>query len=246
MTVPLRLLALLLALLAPAFAGCGKEEGGGEDEPWTRLSDPIAAADAFIAAKKINKDWRDWRIRLPKPPQFTFPADKKVYWTLETTKGRVVAQLWPDVAPIHVSSFVYLTRLGFYDGLLIHRVVKGFMAQGGCPYSLIEPARTGKGWPGYQLPLEYKGLRHDRAGLLSTANSGGSNSDGCQFFITFKATPGLDPDQTGQAYTVFGEVVEGMDTVRAMEAVGATPRFRGDSEAPSERITIDKATVEVR
>jgi cyclophilin family peptidyl-prolyl cis-trans isomerase len=244
MNLPRALVPAFLALLALAFAGCGK---GDDDDDGAHAGDPIGAADAFIAKKAIDKSWKDWRLRLPKPPQFTFATDKKVYWTLETTKGRVVARLWHEVAPLHVSSFIYLTRLGFFDGLLIHRVVKGFMAQGGCPYSLIEPSRAGQGWPGYQLPLEYKGLKHDRAGLLSTANAGGTESDGSQFFITFAPTPGLDPNERSrQAYTLFGEVVEGMEAVRAMEAVGAPPMSPPDKQGPSERIVINKATVEVR
>ena len=130
---------------------------------------------------------------------------------------------------MHVSSTIYLTRLGFYDGLTFHRVIPGFMAQGGCPTG------TGRGSPGYRYDGEFDpNVRHDRAGLLSMANAG-PGTDGSQFFITFRDTPHLDGK-----HTIFGEVKGGMDTLRALEKAGS-PGGR-----PTEELRIERATILVQ
>lgn len=221
-------LPLLALLLLVPEAGAAREK------------DVVAQADAFIAKSKIGTTAEGWRTRLPKPPTFTFAKGRKVRWVLETSKGRVVAELDEGVAPAHVSNIVYLTRLKFYDGLTFHRVIKGFMAQGGCPLG------NGGGNPGYGLPLEVRpDVKHTKAGQLSTARSSLPNSDGSQFFITFGPAPGLDhvPGVPGrEGYTLFGEVVEGLDVVRAIEAAGAP----GDPGTPRERLEIRKASIELK
>ncbi len=117
-----------------------------------------------------------------------------------------------DTAPMHVSSGIYLSRLGFYDGLNFHRIIPGFMAQGGCPTG------SGRGNPGYFMAGEFKGNRkHDKAGILSTANTGRPNSEGSQFFLTFGPTRSLDGK-----YTIWGEVVEGQATLKALAKLGSS------------------------
>lgn len=173
-------------------------------------SDPIAAIEEFISNAGIDTARPRWRKALPMPPKLRFPTDKKYFWDLETTEGPIRIQFMPDVAPMHVSSTIYLTKLGFYDGLLFHRVIDGFMAQGGCPTG------DGRGGPGYKYAGEFRAdVKHDRPGLLSMANAG-PGTDGSQFFITFTETRHLN-----NKHTIFGEVVEGMDTVRALEAQGS-------------------------
>ena len=134
----------------------------------------------------------------------------------------------PDVAPIHVGSTIYLTKLGFYDDLAFHRVITQFMAQGGCPLG------TGTGGPGYEYGGEFdSGVRHDRPGLLSMANAG-PGTDGSQFFLTFVPTPWLDDN-----HTIFGEVIDGMETLKALEVRGS-----GDGSI-TEHLEITKATIRV-
>ncbi|MFV1957800.1 MAG: peptidylprolyl isomerase [Planctomycetota bacterium] len=186
----------------------------------------IAAIDAFIAEQAIDTTKRGWRTSLAKPPQADFEEGKTLYWNIETNRGPIRVKLLPEVAPMHVSSTIYLTRLGFYDGLGFHRVIPGFMAQGGCPKG------TGTGGPGYHYGGEFAPeVRHDRGGLLSMANAG-PGTDGSQFFLTFVETPWLDGK-----HTIFGEVVESRETLQAIEQQG------NRDGRPRETLTITKATI---
>ena len=188
----------------------------------------LSALDAFIADAGIDTSSGNWRTSLPKPPQQEFASDTRYLWKLETSEGNITVRLLADVAPMHVSSTAFLTKVGFYDGLAFHRVIEGFMAQGGCP------SGTGTGGPGYTYGGEFSNaVRHDRPGLLSMANAG-PNTDGSQFFLTFVPTPHLDDN-----HTIFGEVVEGMETVQALEAKGSR------SGTPKAPLSIHKATIEV-
>jgi len=189
----------------------------------------ISTIDRFIAEQSIDTSQAGWRLQLPKPPSVAFDTAAEYLWHLDTNQGPVVIRLMPAVAPMHVSSTIYLTRLGFYDGLAFHRVISGFMAQGGCPRG------TGTGGPGYQYGGECDpAVRHDRPGLLSMANAG-PGTDGSQFFLTFVPTPWLDGK-----HTIFGEVVEGTDTLQALEQRGS------QSGRTSEPLELRHATIEVR
>ena len=171
----------------------------------------IATLDRFIAEQAIDRNQKDWKTSLPRPPQAEFDASKRYFWNLATNVGDIVIQLMPDIAPMHVSSTIYLARLGFYDGVIFHRVITGFMAQGG------DPLGQGVGGPGYDYDGEFSpSARHDRGGLLSMANAG-PGTDGSQFFITFVPTPHLD-----DKHTIFGEVIEGMQTVKQLEERGSS------------------------
>jgi cyclophilin family peptidyl-prolyl cis-trans isomerase len=136
------------------------------------------------------------------PPQMTIDPKKKYTATLVTPMGNVVIELFADKAPKTVNNFVFLAREGYYDGVTFHRVIKGFMAQGG------DPTGSGRGGPGYMFADEFHPqLRHNGPGILSMANAG-ANTNGSQFFITHGPTPHLD-----NKHTVFGKVVQGMDVV---------------------------------
>lgn len=136
------------------------------------------------------------------PPEMALESGKEYYATFRTEKGDIRVRFFADRAPETVNNFVALARDGYFDGTTFHRVIKGFMVQGG------DPTGTGTGGPGYRIRDEFHPeLRHDRPGILSMANAG-PNTGGSQFFITYAATPHLD-----DRHAVFGEVVEGMNTL---------------------------------
>ena len=192
-------------------------------------TDPIATIDAFIAEQGVDTGASDWRTRLASPPDCQFDPDHTYLWELETSHGPISVTLRADAAPRHVASTIYLTRLGFYDGLSFHRVITEFMAQGGCPLG------SGTGGPGYEYDGEFDpGLRHDRPGLLSMANRG-PGTDGSQFFLTFVPTPWLDGK-----HTIFGEVSDGRETLKALEQRGS------ESGRTSEPLAIVRATIQVK
>lgn len=193
-------------------------------------ADPaVEAVNAYVEKQKIDKTQNDWKTKLEKPEIVTFNPEAQYFWDLETTEGKLVVKLLPETAPMHATSTIYLTKLGFYDDLIFHRVIYKFMAQGG------DPLGNGRGDPGYKYAGEFEGaLSHDKPGLLSMANSG-PNTDGSQFFLTFAATPWLDGK-----HTIFGEVVEGLDTtLPAIESLGSR------SGRTQKEVKIIKATIRV-
>ncbi len=149
----------------------------------------------------------------------TIDAQKEYTATLRTEKGDIVIVLRADKTPITVDNFVKLARSGYYNNSTFHRVIPGFMAQGG------DPTGTGSGNPGYTIADEFTDLTHER-GVISMANTGQPNSGGGQFFITFVPTPHLDG-----AHTVFGAVIEGMDVVDSLTPrdPNQNPDFQGDT-----------------
>lgn len=146
---------------------------------------------------------------------------------LQTSKGPIRLNFLPEVAPGHVKNFLALARVGFYNNGTFHRIIKGFMIQGGCPQG------TGTGGPGYQIPAEFNSTPHE-AGVLSMARTNDPNSAGSQFFICLGRHTHLD-----NQYTAFGRVAdqESMDTVKK---IGDTPT-RGDR--PVDKVMIEKVTV---
>lgn len=145
----------------------------------------------------------------------------------ETTMGDFEIELAEDKAPKTTKNFIDLAEKGFYDGLIFHRVIEGFMIQGGCPNG------TGTGGPGYHIEDEFhKDLRHSGPGVLSMANAG-PNTGGSQFFITLDKTPWLDGH-----HAVFGHVVKGMDVVKK---IGSTPTDMRDR--PIEPVVMKKVTI---
>ncbi|HEU4494667.1 MAG TPA: peptidylprolyl isomerase [Rubrobacteraceae bacterium] len=140
-----------------------------------------------------------------RPPEMALKPGHDYHANLLTEKGTVRIKLFAEEAPETVNNFVFLAREGYFDGTTFHRVIEGFMAQGG------DPTGTGAGGPGYSIRDEFHpDLRHDRPGMLSMANRG-PNTGGSQFFITHAATPWLD-----DRHAVFGEVVEGMEVVSSI------------------------------
>ena len=227
-----RLWLLLLLLLIFPLVGIALPTDDGDKEK-TFENDPVIKAVRAYSTEQINaggikKDTPNWKSRLPKFPTVEFPAGSKYIWNLKTSQGDIEVEFLPEVAPNHVANFIYLTELGFFDGLGFHRVISRFMAQGGCPKG------TGRGNPGYRFAGEYdSAVKHNRKGLLSMANAG-PNTDGSQFFLTFVPTPWLDGK-----HTIFGVIRKGDETMEALEKRGSK------SGRPSEKLFIEKATISV-
>jgi len=146
-------------------------------------------------------------------PQKSYSAEFKL-----AKGGEFTIKLHTDKSPITVNSFVFLARDGYFDGVTFHRVLEGFMAQGG------DPTGTGAGGPGYQFKNEDSDLKFDKAGVVAMANAG-RDTNGSQFFITFGPFPHLDG-----GYTIFGQVVEGMNVVNGITRRDPqkNPGFNGD------------------
>lgn len=154
------------------------------------------------------------------PPPMTIDVNKTYTATFKMAKGgEFVAELFDDQAPKTVNNFVFLARQGYYNGTTFHRVIDGFMAQGG------DPTGTGSGGPGYQFEDEFSDeLTFDKPGLLAMANAG-PNTNGSQFFITYAPTPHLNG-----LHTIFGLITEGMDVVNGLTRRDPqqNPSFQGD------------------
>lgn len=147
----------------------------------------------------------------------------------ETSQGNFKVELFEDKAPLTTKNFITLVNKGFYDGLIFHRVIDGFMIQGG------DSNGNGTGGPGYQIKDEFHpDLRHNAAGILSMANAG-PNTGGSQFFITLAPTPWLD-----NKHAVFGKVIEGMDAVQRIGKVKTDSQDKPLENVVIKRITIEK------
>jgi len=152
-------------------------------------------------------------------PEMILDTAKEYSAVVKMENGKsFTIRLSPDKAPITVNSFVFLAKEGFFDGVTFHRVLDGFMAQGG------DPTGTGSGGPGYKFVNEDSDLTFDKAGVIAMADAG-RDTNGSQFFITFGATPHLNG-----GYTIFGQVVEGMETINALTRRDPSerPDFIGD------------------
>lgn len=181
----MRLMIVVLAALG-ILAGCG---GAGSNPSGGSVAGAPGSAAKLSPIERNNM--------YSSAPPMTIDANKKYRATIETNKGKIVVDLFPADAPLHVNNFVFLARAGFYDNLTFHRYEPGFVIQGG------DPLGNGTGGPGYTIPPEIK--RPHPKGALAMARRGGppetTPSSGSQFYITLEATPFLD----GQ-YTSFGQV----------------------------------------
>ncbi|TYK65142.1 peptidylprolyl isomerase [Colwellia echini] len=206
----------VLLLVLPLTACCGGDIA-------------LNKINKFITEQVVDKKDPTWKTKLTKPPLLTFTEGKDYFWELKTNQGNITIKLLTDTAPMHVSSTIYLTKLGFYNDLTFHRVIPGFMAQGG------DPTGTGSGNPGYKYNGEFDDkATHDTAGTLSMANAG-AGTDGSQFFLTFTPTPFLDGK-----HTVFGKIISGSEqSLTNIENLGSR------SGKTKEPIIINNASIRV-
>ena len=159
-------------------------------------------------------------------PPMGIDTAKRYTANMKTSKGEITIALDALAAPRTVNSFVFLARSGYYDGIIFHRIIPGFMAQGG------DPTGTGRGGPGYQFADELPAPGRYEIGSVAMANAG-PNTNGSQFFIV----SGQDGVRLPPSYSLFGKVVSGLETIAALDAVGSR------SGSPSERVTIESVTI---
>jgi peptidyl-prolyl cis-trans isomerase B (cyclophilin B) len=183
---------------------------------------------AFVAAPARSEDKKEAK------KETAAMSEPKEVAVIKTSEGEMVAEFWPDVAPKTVENFKKLAKSGFYDGTAFHRVIKGFMIQGGDPLTKDESkkARWGTGDPGYKIDAEFNKKSHER-GVLSMARSQDPNSAGSQFFICHGAPKFLD----GQ-YTAFGKLIKGDDV---LEKIATTKTLPGDR--PEKRMNVESIKI---
>jgi cyclophilin family peptidyl-prolyl cis-trans isomerase len=183
----------------------------------------VVALGPLVFAQDAKKSY-------DKPPDMKIDVNKTYTATINTSKGKIVVELFPKEAPKSANNFVFLAREKFYDGTIFHRVIPNFMIQGG------DPTGTGTGGPGYKFENENKdSQRKFDAGTLAMANAG-PNTNGSQFFINDGDSPWLTADK----YTIFGHVKEGQDVVKA---IATADRDEGN-DRPKEPVKIESITIE--
>jgi len=236
-----RLLGLLvLALLAGVISACGAVDNASKDESTKSAPTSVAQTDADIdsgcwtATERVNTegdselaDIQQWS----KPPEMTIDGSKKYSAQVETNKGAFTIELLPGEAPLAVNNFVCLARAGFYDNTPIHRIVAGFVIQGG------DPTGTGRGGPGYKFNDEPISFDYEK-GTVAMANAG-PNTNGSQFFVVLDDLRG----KLGKNYTIFGKVTDGLDVVDTLGKVQTKSGGSGEKSTPMEPVTIEKVTI---
>jgi peptidyl-prolyl cis-trans isomerase B (cyclophilin B) len=158
---------------------------------------------------------------------------------IKTSEGEVVVQFWTDAAPSTIENFKKLARSGFYDGTIFHRIVKGFMIQGGDPNSK-DPAKEnsyGQGDPGYKIKAEFNDHSHER-GVISMARGPDPDSAGSQFFICLAPVPRLD-----RQYTTFGKLIKGADVLEKIGDIPVTRNSAGETSKPTKRVVIESIKI---
>ena len=167
------------------------------------------------------------------------PAPANEVALINTCHGQMVVEFWSDVAPGHVENFKKLARQGFYDGTAFHRVVKGFMIQGGDPLTkdAANEARWGTGGPGYKIKAEFNDRPHVR-GVLSAARSQDPDSAGCQFFVCLADAKFLD-----RQYTAFGQVIKGEEVLEQLANVPTQAGGGGEKSTPISRVALESVKI---
>ena len=165
-------------------------------------------------------------------------ADNEVA-VIDTSAGQMVVEFWPDIAPKTVENFKTLAKKGFYDGTAFHRIVKGFMIQGGDPLTkdASKESRWGTGDPGYKIKAEFNDKSHVR-GVLSMARSQDPDSAGSQFFICLGDAKFLD-----RQYTAFGEVIKGDDVLGRLGETATAPNSGGEKSKPTTRVAVESVRI---
>jgi peptidylprolyl isomerase len=227
-----RVIALALPLTI-ILTGCGAAPPGhlaviGTPQPASVRADAVAAC--WNDEQRVEGD-QGMAQQYAEPPRMRIDPSKSYTGTLETNTGAIDVELFPEDAPQTVNNFVCLAEDGYFDNTPFHRIVKGFVIQGG------DPTGTGSGGPGYQFADEPIARDYER-GTLAMANAG-PNTNGSQFFIVLDDLRGKLPKN----YTIFGRVTEGMDVVDAIASTPTRTGRSGENSTPTEPITLEKVTI---
>lgn len=188
----------------------------------------LVAGTAFAQEKKEGTE-----------PKKSETASTNEVAVIKTSAGEMVLEFWPDVAPKHVENFKKLAKQGFYDGTAFHRIIKGFMIQGGDPLTK-DPSKEdlfGTGDPGYKIQAEFNDRKHVR-GVLSMARSRDPNSAGSQFFIMLGDAPSLDNQYTG-----FGKLIKGDDVLGKIGDSPVGPSRSGEPSKPRQRVEVQSIKI---
>ena len=165
-------------------------------------------------------------------------ADKEVA-VFKTSEGEMVVEFWTDVAPKTVENFLTLAKKGFYDGTAFHRIIDGFMIQGGDPLTKdpSQEARWGTGSPGYRIKAEFNPKKHE-FGVISMARGGDPDSAGSQFFLCLGPVPQLDGKYTG-----FGKLIKGDDVLKKLGKTAVSPSVSGEPSKPQSRVALESVKI---
>ena len=218
-----------------ALAACGGSTA--TPLPTPKPANTVAST-APTAAASNPSDVASRNNKYKSPPPITIDKSKKYIATIVTNKGTMKAELYADTAPVTVNNFVFLANDHFYDGVIFHRIVAGFVIQGG------DPTGTGGGGPGYKFPDEpIPANRAYEKGTLAMANSG-PNTNGSQFFICVDnlTAKGALPKQ----YNIFGKVTEGLDVIDKILAVPRTAGSDGAQSKPTEKVFMESVTIQTQ
>ena len=188
---------------------------------------------AFIAAPVRSEEKKD------EQKDTATTTEVKEVAVFKTSEGELVAEFWPDVAPKTVENFKKLAKSGFFDGTAFHRIIKGFMAQGGDPLTkdASKESMWGTGDPGYKIKAEFNAKKHER-GVLSMARSADPDSAGSQFFICFGPAPMLD-----NKYTAFGKVIKGDAVLDKLANVPVKQSASGENSKPVNRVALESVKI---
>jgi len=233
----LSLLALLM--VAGLITACGATANAPKETAIPALTslepgDADIESGCWTATDRVNTEGDSELANIQqwsKPPEMQIDVSKTYTAKVETNKGDFTIQLLPSEAPLAVNNFVCLAKAGFFDNTPIHRIVAGFVIQGG------DPTGTGRGGPGYKFNDEPISLDYEK-GTVAMANAG-PNTNGSQFFVVLDDLRG----KLGKNYTIFGKVSDGIDSVDTLGRVPTKVGSSGEKSTPAEPVTIEKVTI---
>lgn len=215
----------ILVVLMLSFASVSAQDATPQATPASDLGSPVPALECWSDAPDSSIAGFP---QFPGVPEMKIDPAKAYYATVVTNRGTFVIQLYADVAPVTVNNFVCLATNDYYDGVIFHRIIRGFMIQSG------DPTGTGRGGPGYQFNDELPGDELNYVeGSVAMANSG-ANTNGSQFFISTDN----NSSRLQKAYSIFGQVTEGQDVVQLISEVPVGFNSQGEQSVPAATITI--------